>query len=587
MIFMKRIAVLSMFLTLGCCALAQPQRSFSVWDAGKSQDYPLYMVDSLSFLDDGSMRIYTLDGNDTLVVWNMDSITFAYPEIVSTNVRSDEDIKAEFKSVTIKSTNKIYKKFGKHNPLMGHKFGADPFAMVDGDRLYVYMTDDHLYDSNGNLIKEGYADIRNISIISSDDLVNWTDHGAQPIAGSKGPATWANNSWAPCAAHKKISGKEKYFLYFADNGSGIGVVRADSPWGPWELPQGMKQLISRSTANCGDVTWLFDPAVFMDTKSVGYLYFGGGVPDGKEADPGTARCVKLGTNMVSIVGTPQKINPPFLFEDSGINKIGGKYMYSYCANWTGNQESQGGPGAASIAYMISDNPLGPFTYVGKIFDNPVGASWAGGGGNNHHAIVEFQGKHYILYHTRTLKSAMSTDYPVLRQKKENGGAADAELRSTCMSEIQIDETTPGIKYLPASKITEDGVEQLKNFDPYRVVPGATMAWEADVTTEFHKGTTPNNTYCTAEMVPGSWMCISKPDFKRGAVGFTAQVKGSGAIKVCSKNPTKGRIYAWVDVPESKNYITVTVPLIIKPTGVVDDLYLVSSGNLSIKSWSFF
>lgn len=72
-----------------------------------------------------------------------------------------------------------------------------------------------------------------------------------------------------------IDGKPKFFLYFANNGSGIGVLTADSPTGPWTDPLG-KELISRSTPNCGNVAWLFDPAVYYDEETdEAYLFFGG------------------------------------------------------------------------------------------------------------------------------------------------------------------------------------------------------------------------------------------------------------------------------------------------------------------------
>ena len=401
---MMRRTVFSFLLLLSWASVSgQGYRTMSVWQNGAAKDYSLISVDSIVVGEtEGNMQVHSGKTKDAIAVAGIDSITVSVPDIVSTNTRSASELTAELKGQSIKLTS--YKKLGKNNPLMGHKFGADPFGMVVGNRLYVYMTDDHIYNSQtGQPVPESdYMDCKNVSIISSEDLVNWTDHGAQPVAGKgggTGPAKWANNMWAPCAAHKTIDGKEKYFLYFADNASGIGVLTADSPYGPWKQPSGMNQLISKSTANCGTVTWLFDPAVLVDDDGKAYIYFGGGVPSGKEADPGTARCVQLGDDMISIVGTPQTINPPYLFEDAGINKVGDKYLYSYCSNWTAND----GPGIANIAYMSSDNPLGPFTYVGRCFDNPGGAGWAGGGGNNHHAIVKFRGKYYILYHTRTLK----------------------------------------------------------------------------------------------------------------------------------------------------------------------------------------
>ena len=39
------------------------------------------------------------------------------------------------------------------------------------------------------------------------------------------------NSWAPAIAHKVINGKDKFFIYFANNGSNIGVLTSDSPLG--------------------------------------------------------------------------------------------------------------------------------------------------------------------------------------------------------------------------------------------------------------------------------------------------------------------------------------------------------------------
>ena len=574
---MKGRLCFSLLLSMTAAAVvAQPYRSFSVWSGNGSQDISLVTIDSFAVVNDsGPMVIYKYTGKtDSINIAGIDSITLSVPDVASTNKRTVAQLKAEFDKVSISKT--AYKAIGNHNPLMGHKFGADPFGMVDGDRLYVYMTDDHIYKANGQPVGDSdYSDCRNVTVISSTDLVNWTDHGTQPVSGADGPATWANNMWAPCAAHKTIDGKEKYFLYFADNASGIGVVTSNHPYGPWKQPSGMNQLISRNTPNCSDVTWLFDPAVLTDDDGKSYLYFGGGVPEKKEADPGTARCVQLGDDMISIVGTPKTINPPYLFEDAGINKVGGKYLYSYCSNWTSNS----GPGVANIAYMKSDNPLGPFTYVGKCFDNPVGASWSGGGGNNHHAIVEFKGKYYILYHNRSLKSAMRGDNKDITN--------DMEVRSTCISEIQVDTQNATITHLTSSGITEAGVTQVRNFDPYQEVPGATMAWERGITTQYTKRAT--KYVCTAEATKGSWMGLSNVDFGSGAIAFTAKVKGKGIIKVCKSKPdAKGlsNTIAYAEIPSASSYTTVTVPVVNIPTNVLSNLYIVFSDEASLESWSF-
>ena len=100
-------------------------------------------------------------------------------------------------------------------------------------------------------------------------------------------------------------------------------------------------------------------------------------------------------NQVSLDGQAVNIDAPWSFEDSGINKVGNSYLYSYCTNWSG------GPyGNAKIAYMTSSNPLGPFTFVGTCLNNP--GDFFQTVGNNHHTIIEFKNKYYIFYHAEWL-----------------------------------------------------------------------------------------------------------------------------------------------------------------------------------------
>ena len=135
---------------------------------------------------------------------------------------------AEAKSDSGRLTGGAVKSATNHNPIMDHKFGADPYAMVYDGRVYVYMTNDNQQFDETNKNWNGqpnaendYSKISTINVISSADMVNWVDHGEIDVAGI---ASWAKNSWAPAACHKTINGKEKFFLYFADNGSGIGVL---------------------------------------------------------------------------------------------------------------------------------------------------------------------------------------------------------------------------------------------------------------------------------------------------------------------------------------------------------------------------
>lgn len=291
---------------------------------------------------------------------------------------------------------------------MTQRFGADPYALVYDGRVYLYMTGDtFIRDENGEVMENVYSQIDRINVISSEDLVNWTDHGTVYAAGANGAAPWGKNSWAPAAACKEIDGVMKFFLYFANGGNGIAVLEADSPTGPFTDRLG-KPLISRQTPACSDVTWLFDPAVLVDDDGEAYLYFGGGIPNADmAANPGTARVVQLGGDMQSLRGTPVVIaDVPYLFEDSGINKINGRYYYSYCSNFSIPEEQVSSLGfdKGEILVMTSTNPMGPFELVGPILKNP---GWFFGlEGNNHHCMFQFMDQWYMAYHTRILEERM-------------------------------------------------------------------------------------------------------------------------------------------------------------------------------------
>ncbi len=447
-----------------------------------------------------------------------------------------------------------YKKEGENNPLYTQRFGADPGFLVWQDRLYVYTTNDVIeYNADGSVKENGYGLVDKINCISSTDLVNWTDHGAIPVAGSKGILTWARNSWAPCAAHKVIDGKDQFFLYSCNNGNGVTVLVADDPQGPFRDPLG-KGLITRQTPNCANVTWLFDPAVFVDEDGTGYLYFGGGVPDGRDADPGTGRCVQLGEDMISIVGEPRTIDVPYLFEDSGMLKIGDTYYYSYCSNWN-TKGNPYGMGSGAIQYMTSKDPLGPFEYAGQAFVNQ--GTFFGLWGNNHHSMVEFGGVHYLLYHSR----------PV-----EQGMGITGNYRSPQMDVMTVNEDG-SIKPVVG---TMKGVAQLHNFDPYQQVAAQTMYREAGIEVT---GYGPD---AVTRAESGDWMQLKNVDFATGCKRFTlcAGSAGGGAVRIALGGMDGTVLCEMVIEPgEMKEY---TVECAAEAG--VTDLYLLFAGDVEAKWW---
>ncbi|WP_081846824.1 glycoside hydrolase family 43 protein [Butyrivibrio sp. AE3004] len=467
-----------------------------------------------------------------------------------------------------------FKMQGNHNPVMTQRFGADPYALVYDGRVYLYMTgDDPMYDENGKLKENTYGNINKINVVSSQDLVNWTDHGTVYAASESGAAKWGANSWAPAATYKKIDGKDRFFLYFANNGNGIAVLSADSPVGPFIDPIN-GPLISRKTPNCAEVTWLFDPAVLMDDDGSAYLYVGGGVPSpDKASNPGTARVVKLANDMISLDGDPQPIeNVAFLFEDSGINKINDKYYYSYCSNFsmTREDEEKHGFEQGEIVTLVSDSPMGPFKPYRPVLKNPE--FFFGLGGNNHHCMFEFKNQWYITYHSRILEEAMGM----------NGG-----YRSTNIDILDIKDGGPSV-----SKGTREGVKQLSYLNPYDEVKAVTMSNSAGINTVQYGDDavlSGSGDMIVSVIKDGSWLSVEGVDFgdeKPFEICMKIKSSGEGAIRV-SIDGYDGQAIAYVPVEASGNEDEdIFIALEYVPEGVHDLYFTFAGSDYEVISWRF-
>ena len=469
------------------------------------------------------------------------------------------------------------KQLGKHNPLISQDFCADPFALVYDGRVYLYMsTDEFEYDENGEIKENGYNNLTNVHVISSDDLVNWTDHGKVLVAGKDAAAKWASRSFAPAAACKEIDGKMKFFLYFANAGSGIGVLVGDSPVGPFTDPLG-EELVKWSTPGIAGVVWLFDPAVFVDDDGTGYLYIGGGVPQGQDANPQTARVIKLGDDMISLASDAVMIDAPCIFEDSGINKIGDKYYYSYCSNWSVPKSSTDELGMtnAQICYMTSDSPMGPFEYQGVLFQNP--GDFFGHHYNNHHCLFEFNGKWYLTYHAQTRETAMGIH---------------KSYRSVHVDCLTINEDGSIKKVIG----TYSGEEQLKYVNPYETFEAEMMGNCAGITvvpaSEQAKNYGAGNN-AVGDIETGDWTCVYGVDFgEDGASKIAASIKSSADCKNAAVEiRVDGLIgtvvgYLPVEAGNGEDFTERVNELMTKVTGVHDVYFIFAGEGYEIDTWKF-
>ena len=149
-------------------------------------------------------------------------------------------------------------------PLFQTKYTADPSPPVVGATLFLFTSHDaspeDIVDPNERS-SAGFF-MYDWLLWSTTDMVNWTEHGA--VASLKDFAWRSRNNggWAI----QTVERNGKYYLYAPLHGHGIGVLVADSPFGPFRDPLG-KPLVWQKQ-NWDDI----DPTVFTDNDGQAYMY---------------------------------------------------------------------------------------------------------------------------------------------------------------------------------------------------------------------------------------------------------------------------------------------------------------------------
>lgn len=459
-----------------------------------------------------------------------------------------------------------------NNPLLTNSYTADPAVIEYNGRIYVYMTNDSQHYEKGNHTESNtYGYIQSMHIISTDDMVNWEDHGTVQIAAAnavdkKGVCKWAGCCWAPCAVTKKINGQDKFFVYFTNGGYQIGVVEADSPTGPFTDPIG-KALVGPFSDN-ETTTGALDPSVFTDDDGTSYLCYGNGALKASGKDG--ARIRKLGEDMTSFVGEETTIDAPYFFEDSGINKINGKYYFSYCSDWNERSTEYKDLGLCSIAYMTASSPEGPYEYQGDILKN-CGEVF-GVYGNNHHSMIQYQQKWYMFYHTRVLETLLGSDLG---------------FRSVHVNELTINADG---SIVPVQQDMA-GVSQIKSFDPYQSTSGTVFADCSGMqSTRYLEDGAYMEAVSNPENYQYAWSLVKGVDFGvETPKSFTATFKMDENTKASFKvyaDKLGGDVIAEASiVPNEDDTVTITVP-VNQITGK-HNLYFAFDGAVhSFEAWSF-
>ena len=438
---------------------------------------------------------------------------------------------------------KDYKLSSESNPISPCVFCADPTAIDYNGRLYVYGTNDHQqYIKNGKTGGNGYGDIKSLVVFSTDDMVNWTFHGTIDVG--KICSSWGWRfaaSWAPSAIWRtNANGEDEFFLYFANSGGSVGVLKASSPTGPWTSPLS-KPMIDGNTPGVKPCNWIFDPGAVVDANGQGWIAFGGGDPQptGSKLWPGNSRIAKLNPSMTGLDGSAVNMPAPYLFEASELNVIGGRYVYTYNTSWSDRDDwnsfegrnGQPAPSTCSMCYMVSDTPLDPdsWTYRGEYVPNE--GNFDMGWGNNHTHLQKFKGHYYLFYHSTMLEQSM-----------KEGGAMDSEAsgyRSIGVDEAKVNESTQTISKMT---LTRTGVNAIGTMNPYQLQEIETMATSAGISYEDFTNISKNTSISSlgndasgnlqVKMSTGAWTQVRRVDFgAQGASSLMLRAKGEGTVEI--------------------------------------------------------
>ena len=430
------------------------------------------------------------------------------------------------------------------NPFVQTWFTSDPAPMVHDGTMYVYTGHD---EDNADFFW-----MQEWRVYSTQDMVNWQDHGS-PLALES--FSWADDrAWASQCVERD----GKFFWYICahsrlSRGMAIGVAVGDSPTGPF------RDAIGKPLFENGSWDHI-DPTVFIDDDGQAWLMWG---------NP-RVYYLKLNRDMISYDGevgilpmTEEAFGGPPMdkrvegkkYKDSYVEgpwltKRNGTYQLLYAA----------GGVPEHISYSTAPSPTGPWTYAGEIMPLCETGSFT-----NHCGVADYKGHSYFFYHTGKLP--------------QGGGFG----RSVAVEEFKYNADGSFPTIMP----TDEGVEPVEKFDPYRKVEAETMAFSKGIKTEQNDKV---GVYVT-DIHNGDYIKLQGVHFcKKTPRTFTARVASGlrgGAIEV-RIDSIHGQLLGRLEVPGTggwEEWQTLTTDL----TEVVKghhDMYLVFTGRKGPKLFNF-
>ena len=438
-------------------------------------------------------------------------------------------------------------------PLFQTKYTADPSPLVVGDTLFLYTSHDASPEDIPDVNEKSSAGffMYDWLLWSTTDMVNWTEHGAVASLKDFPWRSRENGAWAI----QTVERNGKYYLYAPLHGHGIGVLKADSPYGPFRDPLGKPLVWDQS--NWYDI----DPSVYTDDDGQAYMYWG---------NPHTF-WAKLGEDMTSVTSGVTKLpHIPNYQEGPWFYKRNSNYYLAFASTCC----------PEALGYAMSDSPTGPWEWKGYIM-KPTQRDRG-----NHPGIVDFKGHSYVF----------GQNYDLMHLET----FVHHERRSVSAQEItyNADGTIQEIPYW----LDQQPVKQLHWLNPYQRVEAETMAWgfglksakmgieNTGVVKDMPTSTGKKNMYIF-DINDGEYIRLRGVDFGKGAKQFAITAAATGGCTIslrldCADGPVVGTV-AIGKTGSVEKYRSFAGK--VKNATGVHDLYICfdkASGDVRLDWWQF-
>ena len=438
-------------------------------------------------------------------------------------------------------------------PLFQTKYTADPSPLVVGDTLFLYTSHDASPEDIPDENEKGSAGffMYDWLLWSTTDMVNWTEHGAVASLKDFPWRSRENGAWAI----QTVERNGKYYLYAPLHGHGIGVLVADSPYGPFKDPLGKPLVWDQS--NWFDI----DPSVYTDDDGQAYMYWG---------NPHTF-WAKLGNDMTSLTSKVTKLpHIPNYQEGPWFYKRNGKYYLGFASTCC----------PEALGYAMSDSPTGPWEWKGYIM-KPTQRDRG-----NHPGIVDYKGHSYVF----------GQNYDLMHLET----FVHHERRSVSATEItyNADGTIQEVPYW----LDQQPMKQLRWLNPYQRVEAETMAWgyglksakmgieNTGVVADMPTSTGKKNMYIF-DINDGEYIKLRGVDFGKGAKQFNITAAATGGVTVNLRlDSNKGPVVGTVTIGKTGSVEKYRVfSGKVKNAAGVHDLYICfdkANGDVRLDWWQF-